>query len=146
MINRSEEISMKRAIAILAFLSASTLAATAQSAPQSSWLISKQELLSQSSKPITKQQLALMIDNARTPAEHQQIADYYRAQSRSFLAESNKHAQLRNDYARNPAKGVHNLIDHCTFLMKDLKVKSRRAADLASEHEQMAKVAAQQEN
>jgi DNA-binding transcriptional MocR family regulator len=134
---------MKLAIAILVFLPAFTIAASAQSAPQSSWLVSKQQLLSQSSKPISKQQLASMIDNAKTPAEHQQIADYYREQSIRFLAESNKHAQLRADYARSPSKGVHILVDHCTYLMKDLKVKSRKAADLASEHEQMAKEAAQ---
>lgn len=134
---------MKHTIAVLAFSFAFTLAATAQPATQPSGLISKQQLASQSSKAISKQQLASMIENAKTPAEHQQIADYYRAQSERLLVESNKHAQMRADYARNPYKGVHYFVDHCTYLMQDLKVKSEKAADLASEHEQMAKEAAQ---
>ena len=127
---------------VLAFLFACTLAATAQSAPPSSGLISKQQLLARSSKPISKRQLKSLIASAKTPAEHELIADYYREQSLHFLAESKKHAELRADYTKNPDKSAQIRFDHCTILMREFKMKSKKAADLASEHEQMAKVAA----
>lgn len=132
---------MKRTIAIVTAIFAFTLSAAA--APRASGLISKQELASESSKPISNNELASMIANAKTPAEHQQLADYYHALSRSLLAESNKHAQMRAEYGNNRGKGVQVLIDHCSYLTRDLKAASEKAAKLASDHEQMAKVAAQ---
>ena len=144
MFNDTKEISMKRTIFVLVLSVACALAATAQSAPQTKGLISKQQLLSKISKPISKRQIKSLIKNAKTPEEHQQIADYYREQSIRLLAESKKHAEMRAEYTINPGKSAQIGFDHCTFMMQDLKVKSKKAADLAFEHEQMAKEAAQE--
>lgn len=90
---------------------------------------------------LSQKQLAVLIANANTPAEHQRIADYYHAQAKSLLAESYKHVWMGADYARNPVKGVRTLSDHCAYLSKDLKAKSEKATELAAQHEQMAKEA-----
>jgi hypothetical protein len=133
---------MKRTIAFLAFVFAFILPAIAQTSAASA-LISKQELATQSSQAISKQQLASMIENARTPAEHLRIADYYRIQSQSFLTESEKHVEMGADYTRNPVKGVRGMVDHCASLAQSHKTKSRKEAELAEQHEQMARAAEQ---
>ncbi len=98
---------------------------------------------SQTTEKLSKMQVATLTAQARTPAEHRKIADYYRAESRRLLAESYKHIWMGADYARNPAKGVRNLSDHCALLAKSLKAESVKDRQLADQHEQMAKAAEQ---
>jgi hypothetical protein len=125
---------MKRTIAAFAFvlaISASSFAATSQPVPQ-----------------ISGKQLNALIASAKTPIEHQKIAAYYRAQSESYLAESNQHAKMGADFAANSAtnnaKSVIGTVNHCQYLAQSLKAKSVEAGRLALEHEQMAKQAASQ--
>ena len=98
---------------------------------------------SQTTEKLSKKQIATLTVQAKTPADHQKIADYYRAESRRLLAESYKHVWMGADYARNPVKGVRNLSDHCTWLAKSLKAESVKDSLLADQHEQMAKAAEQ---
>ena len=85
----------------------------------------------------------MLIAKAKTPADHQKIADYYHGEAISLMAESNKHAEMGAAYARNPDKRVRNMYDHCAILTKDFKAMSETAAELAAQHEQMAKEAEQ---
>ena len=121
---------MKRTFAILTVLFAFALTTSAYAA-------------SQPQQRISKKQLQTMIDNARTPAEHQQIADYYSRQSQKFLAEADQHVEMRADYLNGGSRGSHSHADHCSQIIRQLKEKSVKAAALATEHEQMAREAAQ---
>jgi|GEM_PF-1908860 hypothetical protein len=125
---------MKRTIVVFAFviaLSASTFAATSRPAQQ-----------------LSGKQVSALIASAKTSAEHQKIADYYRAKAQSYLAESNEHERMAAQFAANPitnnAKTVHGTVNHCQYLAQSLKAKSVRAQELAFEHEKMAKQAEQQ--
>ncbi len=125
---------MKRTIAILTFVFA--LALSGFSTPTSNPAVSQ-----------SKEHLSAMIANAKTPADHLKIAAYYRAQSESYLAESNEHAKMAADFAKNPAtnndKVVRGTLNHCKYLAQSLKAKSQEAGRLAEQHEQMAKAAEQ---
>jgi hypothetical protein len=126
---------MKRSIVILSF--ALALIFTASSQAQST---AKSEKLS-------KQQLISLIATAKTPADHTRIADYYQAQSASFLAESKEHEQMAAAYRKNPmtnsSKFVTGSVDHCDYIAQSLKKDADQAQDLAKLHEEMAKESTQ---
>lgn len=96
---------------------------------------------------LTSKQLNALIANAKTPAEHQRIAEYYRTQAQSYLAESNEHAKMAADFAANPAtnnaKRVHGTVNHCQYLASSLKAKSEAMQVMAVAHDKMATEAAQ---
>jgi hypothetical protein len=91
---------------------------------------------------VDKSQLNTLITTAKTPAEHQRIAQSYRDQAQDYLAQSNEHAAMVAAYKTNPninAKNQAATIGHCEYFsakFKDLAVKSQELAQL---HEQMAK-------
>ena len=127
---------MKRTFAILSALSLAavmTAAAVGQttSAPQT-----RPEHLS-------KGQLYTLISTAKTPAEHQRIAQYYQAKAQDYLAQAKEHEQMVAAYKANPSlvndKNRASTINHCEYFahtFKDLAVKTQELAQL---HEQMAK-------
>jgi hypothetical protein len=119
----------------LATVLAFTAAGHAQTAKQS-----KAENLS-------SKQLIALSSAAKTPAEHQRIADYYQAKSQDLLAQSNEHAQMAQAYRNNPvtnsSKAERGTVDHCTYLAVSLKARSVKMQELAQAHEQMAKDAGQ---
>ena len=126
---------MKRTLAILSLLSLAivmTVVAVGQtaSAPQT--------------KPehISKAQLNSLISTAKTPAEHQRIAQYYRGQAQDYLTQSKEHEAMVAAYKANPSlvnnKNQASTINHCEYFVqtfKDLAVKSQELAQL---HEEMA--------
>lgn len=127
---------MKRTITILSLAIALTVAAFAQVAP------AKQP------KPehLSKQQLNTLIATAKTPAEHQRIAQYYEAKAQDYVAQSKEHEQMLAAYYANPAiggKARSFLVDHCKDLCKELKEMAVKSQELAKEHEQMARDAEQ---
>lgn len=125
---------MKRNIAILSVALAISAIGFAASVPQST-------------EQLSKKQLNALIAGAKTPAQHERIAAYYRAQAESLLAESNEHAKMAIELAANPAtnnsKNAHGTVHHCEYIAQTLKAKSVKSAQLAEQHEQMAKDAAQ---
>lgn len=96
---------------------------------------------------LSKKQLAALIATAKTPAEHQRIADYYLAESNKLLAESNHHAEMAVAFRANPAtnnhKSIYGTVNHCEYLAQSLKAKAEKASALAQEHEGMAETAEQ---
>jgi hypothetical protein len=93
---------------------------------------------------LSKQQLNTLIATAKTPAEHERIAQYYQAKALDYLAQSKEHEQMVAAYKANPsmaAKSRAGTIEHCEYFVqhfKDLAVKSQELAQL---HEEMAKEA-----
>jgi hypothetical protein len=125
---------MKRMIAVLSFVVVLSLAGTAGAASASN----VQEHLS-------KKQLASLVVSAKTPAQHQKIADYYRAESANYLAQAGEHARMAVDFEKNLAtnndKVARSTVDHCQYLAKTLQARAAAAAALAQQHEQMAREA-----
>ena len=125
---------MKRMIAAFSFVVVLSLAGTARAASASN----VQEHLS-------KKQLASLVVSAKTPAEHQRIADYYRAESENYLAQAGEHARMGADFEKNPAtnnaKFARTTVDHCQYFAKSLQARAVAAAALAQQHEEMAKEA-----
>jgi hypothetical protein len=126
---------MKRTLNILSTLSlACVLTAAAlghaTSAPQA-----KPEHLS-------KQQLITLIAEARTPAEHQRIAQYLQAKAQDYLAQANE--QMVAAYKANPsltAKSQASTINHCEYFVQRFKDLAAKSQELAQLHEQMAEEA-----
>ena len=96
---------------------------------------------------LTPQQLTSLVAGAKTTAEHQRIANYYRTQADKLLAESNNHARMATIFRANPAtnndKQIYATVNHCEYLAKTLKATSNKVRAIADDHEQMARVADQ---
>jgi len=95
-----------------------------------------------SKEHLSKHQLNTLIATAKTPAEHQRIAQFYQTQAQDYLAQSKEHAreaeQSSNNPMRNNNKAVFSTVNHCEHFAQrfsDLAFKSRK---LAEQHEQMA--------
>lgn len=125
---------MTRNIAILSVVLAVSAVGFAAPAPQSA-------------QQLSKKQLNALVASAKTPAEHERIAAYYRGQAESLLAESNEHAKMASELAANPAtnnsKNAYGTVHHCEYIAQSLKSKSVKAALLAQQHQEMSKEAAQ---
>ena len=78
---------------------------------------------------------------AKTPAEHQRLAQTYRAEAQNYLAQAQEHAAMVAAYKANPninAKNEAATIGHCEYFaakFNDLAVKAQERAQM---HEQMA--------
>jgi hypothetical protein len=103
-----------------------------------------QTTYAQQTKPehFSKRQLNTLIAAARTPAEHQRIAQYYQAKAQLYLAQAKEHEQMLAAYNANPSIGGKSraaFVDHCksySQYSKDMAVKSQGLAQL---HEQIAR-------
>jgi hypothetical protein len=125
---------MKRTLSTLSILSLAfviTAAAFGQTAS------------TQQTKPehFSKRQLNTLIASAKTPAEHQHIAQYYEAKAQDYLAQAKEHEQMVAAYKANPsltAKSQASTINHCEYFVKTFKDLAVKSQELAKPHEQMA--------
>ncbi len=80
--------------------------------------------------------------DARTPEEHQKLADYYRAQSKTLKEESSGWAAMAADYERNPASHPIPKFptwgDHCRSLSRQYLKDARKAEALALAQQRLA--------
>jgi hypothetical protein len=126
---------MKRTISILSVLSLAfvmTFATLARTASAQQPVAEK----------ISKQQLKTLIATAKTPAEHQRIARYYRAQSQDYLAQAKEHEAMVAAYKANPSlvndKNQASTISHCEYFVTTFKALAANSDELAALHERMA--------
>lgn len=93
---------------------------------------------------LSGKELAALVTSARTPAEHERIAAWYRAQSERYSAEAAKHAQMAAEFRKNPTtnntKMEQATVNHCEYVAKSLKAKAFAANNLAQKHEEMARL------
>jgi hypothetical protein len=129
---------MKRMFAVLSVVSLTlvmTVAALAQ-APSSK------------DKPeqISKQQLNTLISTAKTPAEHQRIANFYEASAKDYRAQAQEHEAMIVAYKSNTSmsndKNRASTIGHCEYFVKSLNELSVKSDELAKLHKDMAEEAA----
>jgi hypothetical protein len=71
----------------------------------------------QAQEHLSKKQLAALVASANTPAEHEQIAAYYGAESERLSAEADQDVTMASKFLGNPAanneKSVRGTVGHC---------------------------------
>lgn len=123
---------MKRLISIAALLFALAVVIPVQG----------QSVATSKTDTLSKQQLLTLIATAKTPAEHQRLADYYKGQAQYYLAQSTLHQEMAAAYKKNPAssaKFATGSAHHCDFFAQSFKQTATQMQNLANMHEQMAK-------
>ncbi len=110
-------------------------------------IASSSSLSSQPTNPqsrMSKKELKWLIQNAKTTADHQKLAAYYRSQAEHLMKESRKHQELAEAYANRtifePKTGdPGGLLAHCReFAALEAKA-AKEAQQMAAIHEEMAK-------
>ena len=83
-----------------------------------------------------------MIATAKTAADHQAIADYYKQQAKEAQAQADKHKKMAQEYGMasigKQATKTH-FHQHCEALVRDYESAAKEYNDLAKAHEEMAK-------
>jgi hypothetical protein len=101
----------------------------------------------QQSEKLSKQQLLSLIATAKTPAEHNRLAQYYGAEAQDDLAQSKEHEEMAAQYKKNPAfntsKFAAGPVNHCEYLAQHYKESAQKLQELAQQHQQMAVEAGQ---
>lgn len=77
------------------------------------------------------------IANAKTAADHQQIANYYSEKAASYEAEASRHEKMANSYRDYP-RGSISYLSHCKSLQKGLSAAAKDARALEEAHRQLA--------
>jgi len=112
--------------------------------------LSEQASLGQTPKTdhLSKHQLNTLIVAAKTPAEHQRIAQFYQFQSQDYLAQSKDHAREAEQFRNNPMrvnnKTVFSTVNHCEHFAQKFSDLAFESQELAKQHEQMATGAGKQ--
>ena len=96
---------------------------------------------------LSKRQLNTLIATANTSAEHERIAQYYRAKALDYLAQAKEHEAMVAAYKANSSlsndKNQASTISHCEYFVTTFKALAENSQDLAALHERMAKEAPQ---
>ena len=118
---------MKRIFVIAATVLALALGATA----------------AESSATMSKKEARELASKATTPADHQRLALYFKAEAARFDADADDHTEMVSGYRENPkikaTQGFTDAINHCDSLAKKLKEAAAEDRALAAAHEAMAK-------
>ena len=94
---------------------------------------------------LNKKQLKVAIVNAKTPADHRAIANYYRQEAQRLTARSKEHEQMAQEYIKHPlpfeGKQVYGTVgaSHCRALAGNYANAAKNAEELAALHDDMAK-------
>ena len=92
----------------------------------------------QSSGPVTDENVTERIVQAKTPAEHEAIAAYYKAQAAVAAAKVKEHEAMVKAYGGHGAKTMNR---HCEALLQTYRAQQKDLETLAKDHEEMAKAA-----
>ena len=91
---------------------------------------------------LSKKQLAALVACAKTRADHERIAAYYRAEYERLQAEADQHADMAGRFLSNPAtnndKTARGTVIHCISMERNLRAKSAKARSIAEEHKRLA--------
>jgi hypothetical protein len=85
-----------------------------------------------------------MIEQAKTPADHEALAAYYEKEAQAAKQKYELHKKMEAAYSRFPSlKQKSNILFHCDTLAKDYETMAKQYEMLAQIHREMAKAAAQ---
>lgn len=96
------------------------------------------------------QNVVQMIPEAKTPADHKAIADFYQAESMKLQREAEQHAALAQTLSseaggQNPSASHHyERAEHCRKFADSLSNAAQEAQSLAKIHESLAQSAERQ--
>jgi hypothetical protein len=79
-----------------------------------------------------------MIQAAKTPADHQAIADYYQHQADAAKAKAAEHTKMAQQYKTGAFGLKTHFHEHCETLAKLYQSEAKEYAALAEAHRQMA--------
>ena len=88
-----------------------------------------------------KSELNTLIATAKTPAQHERIAQDYRSQAQNYLAQAKEHAAMVAAYKASPnttSKNQAATINHCEYFVAKFTGLAVKSQQLAAMHEQMA--------
>jgi hypothetical protein len=88
-----------------------------------------------------KSELDTLIATAKTPAEHERIAQDYRDQTRNYLSQAKEHEAMIAAYKASPnstSKNQAATIGHCEYFAAKFNELAVKSQELAKMHEQMA--------
>ena len=102
----------------------------------------------QSGQHLSKKELRTLIANAKTKADHEKLAAYYKSETERLLADAKKHEEMADEYHRNPPMlaSKHPMAigeDHCRYVAERLNEAANKTQALAAMHEQLAQGAPQ---
>lgn len=99
-----------------------------------------------STAPLTKQQVKALIKMAKTPEDHKKLARYYWYEADQLKSEAKDHQEMEAEYEQNPSGHPipkwPTLGQHCKDLSAYYQKAAEQAEQLAKAHEEMAKSAA----
>ncbi len=106
-----------------------------------------QQATAQSSARLTKKELRELMMTAKTKADHQRIADHYKAEADRLIEEAKEHEEMAEVYRKNPpylaAKHPWAIGEkHCRGIAERLRQAAEKARSLATMHEAAAVKAA----
>lgn len=87
---------------------------------------------------ITEQNVAEKIAAAKTPADHQAIAAFYRSEAAEAAAKVKTHEAMMSSY-RTAGKPGEGLAAHCRTLIAQYTAAEKDYTHMAEEHEALAK-------
>ena len=86
--------------------------------------------------------MATMVENAKTAADHERIAAMYDAKAAGAKKQAELHRKMEKSYSVSPPAGKGTptaLPQHCAALAKDYDNAAKEYATLAAAHRDMAK-------
>lgn len=97
-------------------------------------------------KPVlTKKQAETLALSARTAADHQLLAKYYRQLAAGHTAQAKYHEEMMASYGKNPSyqsdKYKSRTMDHCLYFVKSSRESAEKMQEMAAMHEEMAQLA-----
>ena len=79
-----------------------------------------------------------MIATAKTPADHQAIADYYQHQADGAKAKAAQHTKMAQEYKTGSFGAKTHFHEHCETLTRIYQSEAKEYAALAAAHRQVA--------
>lgn len=130
-----------------ALLCKSGLKAFAIIAVATAFLVTAETAGAVEQKHLNKKEVKALISVARTPADHMQLAQYYKAEADKLEAEAKDHDELAAAYRKSSMSKVAamkvpmapNTAAHCEYFAKSVREAAKAAREMAASHEQMAK-------
>ena len=92
---------------------------------------------------LTKKELKALIASAKTPADHELIAEHYRFEAKRLAAKQQEHerqlAEYYSDYSTYHPSKYPTWADHCRGLAAHYKISAAKATAQADMHERLAR-------
>jgi hypothetical protein len=109
-----------------------------------SMLIAATGFAAEPAKMLSKKEVGVLIGKASTPAEHNQLAQYYRLQAEKLEADANDHAEMAKIYRARPTASETkrpmspDTAAHCEYFTDSLRKAAGEARTLSAAHAGMA--------